>query len=76
MISYPYERGIRQQYITRFLGTTIFKVSRSSTFSFILDELSNSIERNFIIASDIASAYENGRTIIVFTRRLSQNDSI
>ena len=76
MISYPYERGIRQQYITRFLGTTIFKVSRSSTFSFILDELSNSIERNFIIASDIASAYENGRKIIVFTRRLSQNDSI
>ena len=71
-----YERGIRQQYITRFLGTTISKVSRFSTFSFILDELSNSIERNFIIASDIASAYENGRTIIVFTRRLSQNDFI
>ncbi len=71
-----YERGIKQQYITRFLGTNIAKVNKFTSFSMILDELSNDEERNKQIASDIASAYEKGRKIIVFTRRLSQNNSI
>lgn len=71
-----YDRGIIQKYKIRFLDTVIPKKERCSSFTQILDLISTDIERTRIIVEDIKLAYESGRNIIVFTRRLSQNNTL
>ena len=71
-----YERGIAQRYKVRFLDTIYPKKYVNLTFAQILDLISTDPERTRIIADDIVSAYKEGRKVIVFTRRLSQNNAL
>ncbi len=71
-----YERGITQQYATRFSDTVVPPGYRTMKFSDILDLISSDEKRNTIIAGDISRVYFQGKKSLVLTRRVQQNKNI
>lgn len=69
-----YTRGIVQYFIPRFLSTTVS--DNRVSFTELLNEIADNDIRNAAIADDIRKAYEDGRSILVITRRIEQNNSI
>ena len=71
-----YSRGIVQYFVPSFLNTSITSDSKNMLFSELIDVLSSDTYRNNVIADDISRSYHEGRKIIVFTRRIEQNNAI
>ena len=69
-----YTRGIVQYFIPRFLSTTVS--DNRVSFTELLNEIADNDMRNAAIADDIRKAYADGRSILVITRRIEQNNSI
>ncbi len=70
------ERGIMQYFVPHYLETAPPGKSGHIRFSELLNQLAEDWTRNAQIADDIAEAYHDGRNIIVFTRRVKQNNAI
>ena len=70
------ERGIMQYFVPHYLETAPPGKSGHIRFSELMNQLAEDWTRNAQIADDIAEAYHDGRNIIVFTRRVKQNNAI
>lgn len=71
-----YDRGLALNYVTRFFPTALEEHEKKAQFSSLIERIANDENRNEAIVSDIVEAYKSGRRIIVFTRRIAQNDAI
>lgn len=71
-----YSRGIAQYFILRFLHTTIENSNKKISFTETLNAIADDEERNSTIADDITDSYNEGRSILVLTRRIEQNNKI
>ena len=71
---FAYSRGIVQYFVPRFMDTVI--PDKRISFAGLLNEIADNEARNTAIAEDIREAHEKGRSVLVLTRRIRQNDAI